>query len=129
MADEYTFATSVAPQETDFEFSNRQYVWIPDNNNSSYPSGQVIYDLAGLSNSGKFVDYTQSFLTVPLVLNVNVSAGAGTASVENAFAASLKNHVLQLVNSISVEITNNSVVNLSNYSNLFICLNFELKSN
>ena len=121
MADEFSFASSIAPQETPFEFSSRQFVYIPDNNNSSYPSGQIIFDLAGLSNSGKFVDFKQSFLTIPVVLNVNCSAGAfATANVENAFAMSLKNHVFQLINSMSLEITNNSVVNLTNFSNLDI---------
>ena len=43
-----------------------------------------------------------------------------TASVENVFAASLKNGYHQLINSLSVEITNNSVVNLTNFSNLAI---------
>ena len=125
MADEYTYASSIAPQETDFEFSSRQYVWIADNNNGSYPSGQIIFDLAGLSNSGKFVDWSQTYLTIPLILNVNSSAGAfATANVENAFSASLKNSVFQLINSLSVEITNNSVVNLTNFSNIDINYKF-----
>jgi len=119
MADEYTFASSLAPQGTEFEFDTRQFVYIPDQNNSSYPSGQITMDLAGLSNSGKFVDWKQSFLTIPLILNVNCNSGAfATANVENAFAASLKNSTLQLINSISVEITNNQVVNLTNFSNI-----------
>ncbi len=68
MADEYTFAKSLAPQDTDFEFDTRQFIYIPDQNNSSYPNGQVQFDLAGLSNSGKFIDWSQSFIQVPLSL-------------------------------------------------------------
>ena len=47
-----------------------------------------------------------------------------TATVENVFAASLKNGYHQLINSISVEITNNSVVNLTSFSN--IAINYKL---
>jgi len=121
MADEYTFAKSLAPQDTDFEFDTRQFIYIPDQNNSSYPNGQVQFDLAGLSNSGKFIDWSQSFIQVPLVLNVNSSAGAfsGT-SAENNFAASLKNHVYQLVHSMDIQLSNNSICNLTSFSNLDI---------
>jgi len=121
MADEYTFASSLANQETEFQFSERQFVYIPDQNNGSYPSAQLTFELAGLSNSGKFIDWKQSFLTIPLVLNVNATAGAfEAASAENNFAASLKNSVFQLINSMSVEHTNNQIVNLTSFSNLDI---------
>jgi hypothetical protein len=123
--DETTFQHSLDPQQTEFEFSNRQFAWLPDSNNSSYANGQIVFDCASLANSGKFIDWSQSYLTIPLVLDVNLSA-ATTASVENVFAASLKNGYHQLINSLSVEITNNSVVNLCNFSNIKI--NYDLLS-
>ena len=121
MSDEYIYASSLAPQETDFEFSSRQIVYIPDQNNGSYPNSQVIFDAASVSNSGKMISWSESFLAVPLVLNVNASVGGfAGATVENVFAASLKNGVHQLINSISVELTNNQIVNLTSFSNLDI---------
>ena len=42
------------------------------------------------------------------------------ASAENNFAASLKNSVFQLISSMSVQLTNNDIVNLTNFSNLDI---------
>ena len=123
--DETTFQHSLDPQETEFEFSNRQFAWLPDSNNSSYANGQIVFDCASLANSGKFIDWSQSYLTIPLVLDVNLSA-VTTAAVENVFAASLKNGYHQLINSLSVEITNNSVVNLTNFSNIKI--NYDLLS-
>ena len=123
--DETTFQHSLDPQETEFEFSNRQFAWLPDSNNSSYANGQIVFDCASLANSGKFIDWSQSYLTIPLVLDVNLSA-VTTATVENVFAASLKNGYHQLINSLSVEICNNSVVNLTNFSNIKI--NYDLLS-
>ena len=123
MADEATLALSIDQQETVFDFSSRQYGWIPDSNNSSYANGQIVFDCASLANSGKFVDWSQSYITIPIVLDVNLST-ATTASVENVFAASLKNGYHQLINSLSVEINNNSIVNLSAFSNLKI--NYDL---
>ena len=121
--DETTFQHSLDPQQTEFEFSNRQFAWLADSNNSSYANGQIVFDCASLANSGRFVDWSQSYMTIPLVLDVNLST-ATTASVENVFAASLKNGYHQLINSLSLEITNNSTVNLTNFSNIKI--NYDL---
>ena len=44
--DETTFQHSLDPQQTEFEFSNRQFTWLPDSNNSSYANGQVVFDCA-----------------------------------------------------------------------------------
>jgi len=118
--DATTLDNSLFPQENLFDFQNRQFVYLPDQNNGSYPSGQVTFDLASLSNSGKYVDWSSSFLSIPIVMNLNSSSGSFIADTENVFAMSLKNGVHQLINSIQCEITNNSVVNLTNFSNLDI---------
>ena len=93
--------------------------FLTDSNWGNYPYSQVIFDLATLSNSGKFIDFNSSYITVPLVLNVALTTTGG-ASVENAFITSLKNGYHQLINSILVEIANMQVVNLTNMSNLDI---------
>jgi len=124
MADGYLFHDSTLPQENEFIFSNRQYVWIPDSNSGVYGTSQVIFDLASLSNSGKIFSAKDSFLSVPLVLHGNFSA-ATLNTPENAFALSLKS-MPALIHSLSVEITNSSVVNLANFSNLDI--NYKLLS-
>ena len=72
-----------------------------------------------VANSGKFVDWSQSSIVIPIILDVNLSR-ACAGSVENVFTASLKNGYHQLINSLSVEIANNSVVNLTNFSNIKI---------
>jgi len=101
----------------------RQFTWIPDNNQNSYPNGQILFDGAALSNSGRWIDPTQSYMVIPLVLSVQGSfpVGANNAgNIENVFAASLKNGVHQLINSVAVEVTNNAVTNLTSFSNLDI---------
>ena len=119
MADEYAFYSSQVQDKTEYLFSNVQHNFVTDSNGGNYPNSQVVFDLATLSNSGKFIDFNSSFITVPLVLNVALTTTSG-ASVENAFIASLKNGYHQLINSMSVEIANMQVVNLTNMSNLDI---------
>ena len=78
-----------------------------------------LFDLASLSNSGKYIDFQQSYIVVPLVVTT-VNTASTTYSAENAFLTSLKNGYHQLINSMSVEITNAQVVSLTNFSNLDI---------
>ena len=126
-ADEYVFNTSLEQDENDFVFQSRQYLWVSDQNSGNYPNSQVQFDLSSLSNSGKIIDFSQSFITVPLVLNIGSFTGtAPTATAENVFGACLKNGIHNLINSLSLEISNNQVINLTAFSNLDI--NYRLLS-
>ena len=124
MSDEYTFHQSQSEQQTHFQFESRQYVWISDQNSGSYPNGQLTFDLSSIANSGKYVDFSQSYLTIPLVMHLNQTSV--NSKGENSWALSLKNGFHQLINSISVEITNCQVVSLTSFSNLDI--NYKLIS-
>ena len=117
--DEFSYYNSQTEQKTEFIFSNCQQNYVPDTNAGNYPQGQVVFDLATLSNSGKYIDFQNSYVTIPLVMNLNIT-GATAEDKENVFAASLKNGYHQLINSMSVEIANCQVVNLTNMSKLDI---------
>jgi len=130
MSDEATLNMSEAQQGTNFPFMTKQVVYIPDSNSGSYNSGQVIFDCASLSNSGKFIDWNSSVLTIPLVVNFQTSQNGIATQYQTgaeAFLLSLKNGTHHLINSLSVELTNNSICNLTNYSNLDI--NYRLLTN
>ena len=105
------YAASTAPQENDFVFYDRSWQFIPDSNNGSYSSGgNILFDLGQLSGSGRFIDFSQSYLTIPLVLQANFVGPANAAapgllagSLENVFAASLKN-IPSLFHSLQVNL-------------------------
>jgi hypothetical protein len=120
MADEFAFHQSMMPQDKDFIAQSLQYTYITDSNSSSY-STQIQYELSGLSNSGKYLDAKQSFITIPLVMTLTSTAGnINNASLENAFSASLKNGYHNLIHSMQIECTNNSVVSMSLYVRTYI---------
>jgi hypothetical protein len=78
-----------------------------------------LYELSGISNSGRYLDAKQSFITIPLVMTLTSTAGnINNASLENAFSASLKNGYHNLIHSMQIECTNNSVVSTMSYSNM-----------
>ena len=91
ISDKFTFQNSLETDENDYVFDSKQFVYVPDQNNGSYPSGQIRFDATALSNSGKMFDPLQSFITVPLVLQVS---GTFAQSGVNVFAASLKRVII-----------------------------------
>ena len=107
VSDKFTFQNSLETDENEFIFDSKQFFYVPDQNNGSYPAGQIRFDATALSNSGKLFDSNQSFITIPLVLQMASGTGTCADAVENAFALSLKNGYHQLINSISVELGNN----------------------
>ena len=122
MADEYDIQQSLLEQDEEFLMQNRQYTWIPDSNGGSYAAGsQVVIDGSPLANSGKYFSAANSFIQIPLVMTLqSVVGNLNNVTSENDFALSLKNGYHQLVHSMSVEISNNSVVSTTSYTNMHI---------
>jgi hypothetical protein len=121
MADEFTLQNSLMEQSEDYLFQNRQYTYITDSNSGSYnQGGQVILELSGISNSGKYLDTNQSYISIPLVTTLHAVDGQFSDSAENAFAVSLKNGYTSLISSIQCEVTNNSTVSVMQYSNVMM---------
>jgi hypothetical protein len=124
MADSFALHSSLEPQAQEHLMQNRQFVYIADSNSSSFGQ-QIVWDLAGISNSGLYLDCAQSFLTIPLVMTMTSTTwNLKNVSGENAFACSLKNGYSNLIHSMNIQCTNNSVVSTMSYSNLPI--NFKL---
>ena len=125
MSDEYVFSSASNDSETGFEFLNKQYNYISDSNGNSYNSGQIQFDLANFSNSGRYFNFKESTLVIPLVLAMKNTPAAGgskflTSNNENAFSMSLKNGVHQIINSISLQLSNNEIVTIQPFQNLLI---------
>jgi len=116
-SDQYAIENSLQSDENKYLFENKQYIYVPDGQNGSYSSPQVTFECTQLTNSDRYIDFLQGFISVPLVLAVS---GPTTNNKANAFALSLKNYYLQLINSIQVQLSGNDVVTLSNLSNMKI---------
>jgi hypothetical protein len=119
MADSFALEQSLENQDNDFLMQQLQYTYITDSNSSSY-NQQISFDCAGISNSGKYLDATQSFITIPLVMTLASTTGAISDSVENAFACSLKNGFSNLIHSMEIQASNNAVVSTMSYSGMMI---------
>jgi len=135
MADQVVLEQSLESQIVDEPFVSRQSVYVIDSNNGSY-NGQIQIDTSSLSNSGRWVSYSEGVLQIPLVVTLTANAAPSSASVTGTplqsaastnfqnlrknFAVGLKNGYYQLIHSLSVEYNNTSVVQLTPFLNHYV---------
>lgn len=127
MADTFLYEDSNEPQVSFEPFVKKDTVWVIDQNNGSYSGGQVQIDSSALSNSGKYVSYSDAYFTIPLVIRMTATSAnaqvAGVRNLRSAFAVGLKSYT-SIISSMSVEYNNTSVVQLT--SNLSHYVSFKM---
>lgn len=108
-------------------FTRRELVKIKDMNTAgNYSSGQVIFETVTLSNGGRWADYTEAFITIPVVCVVSgVTAGAAVnwtaAHVKDSdMLLVMKNSNLNLINSCQIDYGNRSVVQQTDHINDYL---------
>lgn len=128
MADTFVYEDSNEPQVSVEPFVQKQWVWNLDQNAGSYSGGQCLLDTSSLSNSGKYVAYSEAFFVIPVVMRLAATSAnaqvAGIRTLRNAFAAGLKSGYYQFLYSATVEYNNTSVVQL--VPNLHHYVNYKL---
>jgi hypothetical protein len=98
---------------------DKQWLYVNDNNNGSY-SGQVVLDSTALSNSGSYLNWSESFLSFPMVLQVECPLGQNLTNNTIAdFMVGLKSGYWQIIHSLIVEYNNSNVVQQVPYLNIF----------
>jgi hypothetical protein len=122
MADSFIYNNSFQDENKEFLFENKQYVYTADQNNSSYPGGTINFDLASMSNSGRPIDWGNSYLTIPIVVNVAQNQAASTSQ---PFCLAMKN-VGCLINSVTASVNGYDCINLA--QNAHLDINYKLLS-
>lgn len=118
MADNLLFEVSNSTELDGEPFIKKERVYIIDQNNGSYTNNQVIMDTAGLSNSGKWADYTSASITAPLLITLTSTYDFSLTFTD--FSAGLKNSFTQLISSMAINYNNSDVVQIQNFTNMYI---------
>ena len=116
--DNLVFEESINTEVTSSEFVDKQWLYVNDNNNGSY-SGQIVLDTTSLSNSGSYINWSEAFIALPLVLQAEGSATAITASNSLDYLMGMKNGFWQILHSMSVEFNNGSIIQQTPFLNVF----------
>lgn len=115
--DNLVFEESINAEVPSSEFVEKNWLYVNDNNNSSY-TGQIVLDTTSLSNSGSYINWSEAFLAIPLVLQVEGDATI-TSSLALDYAVGLKNGFWQILHSMSVEFNNGSIIQQTPFLNVF----------
>lgn len=116
-ANEAVLVKSMEDSAPSYPFKDRQILVVQDSNGSSY-NGNIVLDTTVLSNSGRFIDYSQGVLEVPYV--VALQSDADISAATNSYMMALKSGHWHIIDSIQVEMQNRNVVQLQSFTNFHV---------
>lgn len=105
-------------------FIKKDWVSILDNQNGVYTGNQCVIDTSQLSNSNKWMNYSESYLEVPLLLTLGARDASAnflpnTAANSCDYALSLKNWYGSVIHSISVDLNGTTVIQQTGFQSLW----------
>lgn len=118
-----------APPDTSSPFNRREMIKIRDIASAgNYSNGTVTFETVSLSNGGRWCDYTEAYITIPVVVVVSGVVDAGGAVVDftvdhlkhSDMLLTLKNSYLNLINSCQIKYGNTSRIQQTNYINQYL---------
>ena len=110
------FEESITTETDQSEFTQKSWVYVNDNNAQNY-SSQVVIDSTPLSNAGGYVNWSEGYILMPLVVEATATAGLDDANSHNMMA--FKNGYWNMINSMSVEFNNQTIVQQTPFLNVF----------
>lgn len=104
--------SSESSQKDQKPFLSKQLLHIIDNNGSpNYSRNQVQFESISLSNNGKWTDYRDGFISLPLVFTLTRATNATAISVAHAKnIIQMKSSNLNIIDAVSIDFNNQSVV-------------------
>ena len=121
MSEQLIYDMSLSQEKEEFPFVKKEMMYINDNNASkNYNTHEVIFDNLSFSSNGRWMDYRNGYLVLPLVFSIISSDGAVDFSgLIGDYLLGLKNSNLQLISSIQLEYQNSPIIqtqaNLNQY--------------
>lgn len=114
---EKAFDDAVSPS---FDVLERRIIQIPDSNQGSYQS-TVNFSLASITNQGNYIDWQNSYVSVPLVLVQKddvARANANSSTAESSMMASLKNGHHCIFSGMALRLSNVDIITPTQMQNL-----------
>lgn len=118
MSDQAVLSLTQQSGDVPEAFQSKQYLFVNDSNNSSYSGGQLIFDLSSLSNSGRWINWSEATIQIPVIFGYKHSADASGVAL-GPLGMAWKNGWHQLVDSMEVQFGNVSVSQITPFTNIF----------
>jgi hypothetical protein len=120
MADNLVFEESLNTEIDSSEFISKKWVYVNDNNNGNYTS-QVVIDSTPLANSGGWVNWSEGFIVMPLLVQLSSASASSLpeGSSISDYSWAFKNGFWQMINSMTVEFNNQNIIQQTPFLNVF----------
>ncbi len=120
LSDSRVFSQSMESQLAPEQFTSKVWSYITDQNNKSY-NGTITFDCSSIANNGRWVNWRESYFSMPYILGIrttvtDVSVGADAF---DSHSVAFKSGFHHLLDSMSIELGNNSVMQNTPFSNMF----------
>jgi len=116
--DSIVFEESVNTEVSSSEFVDKQWLYVNDNNNGSY-SSQVVLDTTPLANSGSYINWSEAFILMPLLLQFESAAATLTAVAPFDYLGALKSGYWNMLHSLTCEFNNGNIIQQVPFLNVF----------
>ena len=115
MCDKLVFDLSQELEGTSNIFIRKDWINILDNQNGQYSANQCVIDTSQLSNSNKYLNYREAYLSIPLLLTLTGSAAVdtfdpATAGTSCDYSIGLKNWFGSIVHSLILDYNGVTVI-------------------
>ena len=120
MSDNLVFEESLNTEIDQSEFINKKWVYVNDNNAKNYTS-QIVIDSTPLSNAGGWINWSEGYIMLPLVVQLTSANGASleAGSRVGDYSWAFKNGFWNIINSMTVEFNNNNIIQQTPFLNVF----------
>jgi hypothetical protein len=120
--DSVVYEMSSSSESAPSIFLRKDWVSIMDNNNASYASNYLTLDTSALSNSNKYMNYRESYLSIPILITATSTVADpawATAATSADFAFGLKNNYASVIHSIQVDLQGSTAIQQTPFINLY----------
>ena len=121
-SDKLVFDMAMSSASSPSVFVKKDYFKVTDDQNGIYTGNQSVIQTSATANSGRYMDFKNSYITIPLVLTLTAD-GVGTAFTpatdNNNFALGLKNWFGSVIHSCQVDFNNTTAQQLTSYQSMF----------
>lgn len=122
MADNLVYEESLNNEIDQSEFIQKRWVYVNDNNSQNYTS-QIVIDSTPLSNAGGWINWSEGYIVMPLVVQLTADVAANLPLLNNPASAdytwAFKNGFWNMINSMTVEFNNQNIIQQTPFLNVF----------
>lgn len=126
MSDELLYKLAETDDIEEKPFLEKSLVFIMDQNPTSYSTNEIIFETGTLSSNGRYNDYRDAFISIPLVITASGIDFTAASNKDTDFLLALKNAHLNLIQSLTIDVNNTNAIQNCSYVNML--LNYKLHS-